>query len=245
MDSISNPWWLGGNICAGVPYGAKIAAKLGARAWISAHDGEKNIRGLATGMLKTRRWRDDEIEGALESGLGDRGDNQKKASQDSGPEKKAKDAPNAGGTEILRLNCGEEILISGTGRLWRHATDEIQPNVDAAVTGPASPPAVAHRTPMKVAKHRGKYYNKAPEALNLPKVQDSMSPKKPNLYIALRTKDLIKPSPKLTLEQDGVSVPSPEPRPKFILDPPEAPIDRAVPKRVLSENGAVRAELST
>lgn len=41
MDSISNPWWLGGNICAGVPYGAEIASKLGARLWISAHDGEK------------------------------------------------------------------------------------------------------------------------------------------------------------------------------------------------------------
>ncbi|KAI1127913.1 hypothetical protein F5Y10DRAFT_277757 [Nemania abortiva] len=116
MDSISNPWWLGGNICAGVPYGAEIASKLGARLWISAHDGEKDVRGLATGLLKTHRWRDEEIESALQSGLGSVGDG-RKLGQDSGHEKtRSVRKPN---TEILRLKCGEEILVSGTGQLWR------------------------------------------------------------------------------------------------------------------------------
>ncbi|KAI3329387.1 hypothetical protein HD806DRAFT_284870 [Xylariaceae sp. AK1471] len=246
MDSISNPWWLGGNICAGVPYGAEIAAKLGARVWISAHDGEKDIRGLATGMLKTRRWRDEEIEGALESGLGDSGDDRKKLSRDSGPEKKTKGAPKTGGTDILRLNCGGEILVSGTGRLWRNATDddEIQPNVDLAVTEPASPPAPTNQTLVKGIKHQGKYYKKAPEALVLPKVQDSMSPQKPSVYMALRTKDLIKPSPKLTLEQDVTTFPSSEPKPMVVQGPFEG-IDQTVPKRGSSDDGVVRVELST
>ncbi|KAK7952023.1 uncharacterized protein PG986_007751 [Apiospora aurea] len=45
MDSISNPWWLGGNICAGLPAGAEIARRLCARVWLSAHDGDKTVRG--------------------------------------------------------------------------------------------------------------------------------------------------------------------------------------------------------
>ncbi|KAI1300269.1 hypothetical protein F5Y03DRAFT_386023 [Xylaria venustula] len=105
MDSINNPWWLGGNVCAGVPYGAEIASKLGARLWISAHDGEKDVRGLATGMLKTRRWKDEEIEGALARGTG----NGQRTAQ-------GKDA-RKGHTQILRLKSGEEILVSGTGQL--------------------------------------------------------------------------------------------------------------------------------
>ncbi|KAI1177604.1 hypothetical protein F4777DRAFT_587204 [Nemania sp. FL0916] len=115
MDSISNPWWLGGNICAGVPYGAEIASKLGARLWISAHDGEKDVRGLATGLLKTRRWNDQEIEGALVSRLDGVGNGSGNGDQ------KTKEA-RKGGTEILRLDSGEEILVSGTGKLWRTIT---------------------------------------------------------------------------------------------------------------------------
>lgn len=225
MDSISNPWWLGGNICAGVPFGAEIASKLGARVWISAHDGEKDVRGFATGMLKTRRWRDEEIEGALESRLGNTADDYRKKIQCGVPERKA---GNAGGTEIVRLNCGEEILVSGTGRLWRNAinqdVDNQPPVVDLAVTSPASPsapakptlvkepdspPAPTIQTPVKAAKkHQGKYYHKTPEAPALPKVRDGMmSPKKPSVYMSFRTKDLIKPSPKLTLEADAPAPP--------------------------------------
>ncbi|KAI0441154.1 hypothetical protein F4803DRAFT_563231 [Xylaria telfairii] len=117
MDSISNPWWLGGNICAGVPYGAEIASKLGARLWISAHDGEKDVRGFATGLLKTRRWRDEEIRGALENGF-DETANVRKGGAIS-IQDKTKDTRQGDCTQILRLDCGEEILVSGTGRLWR------------------------------------------------------------------------------------------------------------------------------
>ncbi|KAI1428263.1 hypothetical protein F5Y12DRAFT_782699 [Xylaria sp. FL1777] len=131
MDSINSPWWLGGNVCAGVPYGAEIASKLGARLWISAHDGEKDVRGLATGLLKTRRWKDDEIEAALAHGLGGLV-NRPKMDQDTGARKCH--------TQILRLNSGEEILVSGTGQLWHNMTkDLIKPSprlvIEHEVTG--------------------------------------------------------------------------------------------------------------
>ncbi|KAI1383338.1 uncharacterized protein F4822DRAFT_420289 [Hypoxylon trugodes] len=115
MDSISNPWWLGGNICAGVPTGAEIATRLGARVWISAHDGEKDVRGLATGMLKTKRWTREEVEGALipceEVG--------KPGVDKLAHRRKSSNGSNGGvSTEIMRLGSGDEVLVSGTGMLW-------------------------------------------------------------------------------------------------------------------------------
>ncbi|KAI0539288.1 hypothetical protein GGR58DRAFT_512493 [Xylaria digitata] len=181
MDSISNPWWLGGNICAGVPYGAETASKLGARLWISAHDGEKDVRGLATGLLKTRRWRDEEIENALKYGNGGLG-NCQRTDQDKDVGK--------GDTKILRLECGEEILVSGTGMLWRTISSShgIQPN-------------------------------------------DAMSPKKPSIYKVLRTKDLIKPSPRLIIEQEVAS----EVDPAF---PELKPMSPQNPSEVKTKNAA-------
>ncbi|KAM7197622.1 beta-lactamase superfamily protein [Naviculisporaceae sp. PSN 640] len=67
FDSVSNPWWLGGNILLGAPAGMEIASKLGARAWISTHDGEKVVKGIATGFLRTRKWREEDVLGAMSS----------------------------------------------------------------------------------------------------------------------------------------------------------------------------------
>ncbi|KAI0514837.1 hypothetical protein F5B22DRAFT_609901 [Xylaria bambusicola] len=198
MDSINNPWWLGGNICAGVPYGAEIASKLGARVWVSAHDGEKDVRGLATGMLKTRRWRDEEIEGALVNA-------QKMDRQDKSERK--------GRTKILRLKCGEEILISGTGQLWRTNTsaggvqlDEKPATETFTAPSPPSPPTTTIMAmTTSITKHQGKYDKKGLESLTLSQVQDVMSPKKLGIYKALRTLDLIKPSPRLIIEHEVTS----------------------------------------
>ncbi|OTB08702.1 hypothetical protein M426DRAFT_7428 [Hypoxylon sp. CI-4A] len=120
MDSISNPWWLGGNICSGVPAGAEIATRLGARVWLSAHDGEKDVRGLATTMLKTKRWNREEVEGALSPHAMGSG---------PGPDKlghvRKVSSGSAGGvnTEIMRLNSGDEIMVSGNGMLWCSSED--------------------------------------------------------------------------------------------------------------------------
>ncbi|KAI0012150.1 hypothetical protein F4779DRAFT_569606 [Xylariaceae sp. FL0662B] len=112
MDSISNPWWLGGNISAGVPAGAEIATCLGARIWLSAHDGEKDVRGLATGMLKTKRWRREEVEVAVHPVGEDKNHNEKLGH--------ARVASKGGsiGTEIMRLSSGDEVAVSANGMVW-------------------------------------------------------------------------------------------------------------------------------
>lgn len=56
FDSVKNPWWLGGRVLLGAPAGREIAMKLGAKVWVSCHDGEKDVRGLATGWVRTRKW---------------------------------------------------------------------------------------------------------------------------------------------------------------------------------------------
>ncbi|KAI1114339.1 hypothetical protein F5Y14DRAFT_173172 [Nemania sp. NC0429] len=201
MDTISNPWWLGGNICGGVPYGAEIASKLGARLWISAHDGEKDVRGLATGLIKTRRWRDEEIEDALKSRLGGAG-NARKTGQDNDQEKNK--GVRWGGTEILRLDCGEEILVSGTGQLWRtRASDGENANLSKKTAAQQSLTGQAASTG---TKHREKHSRTSPAARVLPIVQDAMSPKKSGIYKALRIRDLITPFPKLVLEHEATSM---------------------------------------
>ncbi|KAI8964938.1 hypothetical protein F5Y11DRAFT_314914 [Daldinia sp. FL1419] len=114
MDSISNPWWLGGNICAGVPAGAEIATRLGARVWLSAHDGEKDVRGLATGLLKTKRWRREEVEGALDP------PEEKKPGKERPGHSRKSSSGSIGGvtTEVMRLGSGDEVVVSGNGMLW-------------------------------------------------------------------------------------------------------------------------------
>ncbi|KAI1279190.1 hypothetical protein F5Y07DRAFT_397286 [Xylaria sp. FL0933] len=234
MDSINNPWWLGGNICAGAPHGAEIASKLGARLWISAHDGEKDVRGVATGLLKTRRWKDEEIKVALARGVSGLRNNQK-----AGQDKEAQKSQ----TQILRLNCGEEILVSGTGQLWRTGSPDmgIQPNVKIT-TDPTNFPMPTIQT--TGTKQQGKYGRKELENLVLPQVQDALSPKKPGVYKAFRTKDLIKPSPRLIIEQDVTSTVDSSVPPVPPL-PPQFASEIKVRKDGPTDGRSVRFALST
>ncbi|KAI1810196.1 hypothetical protein GGS20DRAFT_218664 [Poronia punctata] len=232
MDSVSSPWWLGGNTSAGVPQGAEIAANLFARLWISAQDNsEKDVRGRMSGMLKTRRWNTEEIEGALESGFGDKRDSYRPTSQYSTLDK---DKTKAGvpKTEVMRLKCGEEILVSGTGCLWRTTTKENDLNtpVAAAATKPRVKLPILPAPKFQAGgiatddHHEGKYYNNTGVPMTLPKVQDDMSPKRPTVYRTLRTKDLIMPSPKLMLERDFDAIDLNGPSPTL-------PRDRGAPPR--------------
>ncbi|KAI2629606.1 hypothetical protein GGR54DRAFT_269603 [Hypoxylon sp. NC1633] len=128
MDAVWNPWWLGGNVSAGSPAGAQIASRLGARVWLSAHDGEKRVRGLATGLLRTRRWGREEVEGALGSGAGvgnrdgDRGigDGDAKVGLGHARTGSGGSRGSAGGvsTEVMRLGSGDEVIVSELGVLW-------------------------------------------------------------------------------------------------------------------------------
>lgn len=124
MDSISNPWWLGGNICAGMPAGAEIARRLYARVWISAHDGEKDVRGLATGLLRTRRYRKEEVEEVVSPcresfADGDAPGGRPRAGSSCGG------GGGSGGcksrTDIFRLASGDEVVVSSDGMVFSGA----------------------------------------------------------------------------------------------------------------------------
>ncbi|KUJ24024.1 uncharacterized protein LY89DRAFT_553223, partial [Mollisia scopiformis] len=56
FDKVQNPIWLGGNICLGAPSGVKISEELMARVWISAHDGDKVLSGVANKKLKITKF---------------------------------------------------------------------------------------------------------------------------------------------------------------------------------------------
>ena len=55
FDYAQNPWYLGGNIMTGLEGGAAIARALMARCWISAHDEEKEDKGISVKRLKVKR----------------------------------------------------------------------------------------------------------------------------------------------------------------------------------------------
>lgn len=61
FDRVQNPWWLGGNINAGVDGGMQIARSLMARVWLSAHDESKNDRGLSVKRLKIKKASAEEV----------------------------------------------------------------------------------------------------------------------------------------------------------------------------------------
>jgi len=61
FDRVQNPWWLGGNIAAGLPGGVEIAQNLTAKCWISAHDEDKDNSGLSVMSVKTRKYKIEEV----------------------------------------------------------------------------------------------------------------------------------------------------------------------------------------
>jgi hypothetical protein len=68
FDCVQNPWWLGGNISTGSPGGLQIAQSLYARAWISAHDADKDNRGWAVKQTRIGQFAVDEVKRMMEQG---------------------------------------------------------------------------------------------------------------------------------------------------------------------------------
>ncbi len=68
LDRVENPWWLGGNISTGLPGGLEIAQNLYAKAWISAHDGDKDNRGWAVKQTRIGQHGVGEVKRTLELG---------------------------------------------------------------------------------------------------------------------------------------------------------------------------------
>jgi hypothetical protein len=121
FDSISNPWWLGGEILLGAPAGTVTAARLGARVWISAHDGDKEVKGLANGLLKTRKWSREEVarELGFEVGLDELDRRIEETGRGGGAGKaevgSARWESDAKGTEVMVLGIGEEVVLGSEG----------------------------------------------------------------------------------------------------------------------------------
>jgi hypothetical protein len=92
FDRVENPWWLGGTISAGSPGGMQIARSLYAKAWISAHDADKNNRGWSVKQVRIGKYASDDIRGMLQD---DRKVKLQTLSQ----------------TEIVNLASGEEYRI--------------------------------------------------------------------------------------------------------------------------------------
>ena len=91
FDCVENPWWLGGNISAGSPGGTEIAKSLYAKAWISAHDADKDNRGWAVKLTQIAQHAVDEVKKMVEEGV------------------VRKKLPN---TEIITLGSGEKHRIA-------------------------------------------------------------------------------------------------------------------------------------
>lgn len=89
FDRVQNPWYLGGNISAGVPGGLGIAQSLLAKCWISAHDEEKESSGLSIKKMVTSKYTVEEVKALAEAG------------------RKGGKA----GVDVRKLGCGEEVVL--------------------------------------------------------------------------------------------------------------------------------------
>ena len=94
FNRLENPWYLGGLVAAGAPSGVQLARNLYAKSWISAHDENKENRGVATKKVKIRAYTVEEIEDLLFRDGGNRGG------------KKAKCT-----TKVVQLDAGEEMKV--------------------------------------------------------------------------------------------------------------------------------------
>ncbi|CAF9907131.1 MAG: hypothetical protein HETSPECPRED_007047 [Heterodermia speciosa] len=85
FDRVENPWWLGGNVNAGLPGGVEIAQNLMAKCWISAHDEDKENSGLSVKKVVTRKYNSAEVREMIAKGKG--------------------------ATGVAVLDCGEELKL--------------------------------------------------------------------------------------------------------------------------------------
>ena len=85
---------MGGTICSGFPGGLEIAQNLCAKAWISAHDADKDSSGFANAKIKIEKFPREEVE-AVVSPRSDKFQDRRV------------------GTEAVILMSGEEITLSG------------------------------------------------------------------------------------------------------------------------------------
>jgi len=85
---------MGGNICAGFPGGLEIAQNLGAKVWISAHDGDKESKGFANNKITIKKYPKEEVENVVSP------------RSDKFPRRRRT------GTEAVILEAGEQLSLT-------------------------------------------------------------------------------------------------------------------------------------
>ncbi|KAI4259090.1 MAG: hypothetical protein LQ352_000884 [Teloschistes flavicans] len=89
FDRVENPWYLGGNVNAGLPGGVQIAKHLMAKTWIGAHDEDKENSGLSVLKVKIRKFGIGEVRGMV----------------------RREWCGGGNGCDVRNLDCGEELVI--------------------------------------------------------------------------------------------------------------------------------------
>ncbi|KAL8736651.1 MAG: hypothetical protein Q9166_000017 [cf. Caloplaca sp. 2 TL-2023] len=89
FDRIENPWYMGGNVNAGLPGGVEIAKNLMARCWIGAHDEDKENSGVSVLKIRMRKYGLSEVREMV----------------------KREWSGGGGGCEVRVLDCGEELVM--------------------------------------------------------------------------------------------------------------------------------------
>ncbi|KAK0344753.1 hypothetical protein LTR91_020329 [Friedmanniomyces endolithicus] len=95
LNSEENPLFLGGLVARGAPGGVEVAAGVGARYWVGAHDEAKTLSGVATRWIRSRRYSAEEVRGMLWE------------RESVGGVKRRE------GTEVRLLGVGERMRIDG------------------------------------------------------------------------------------------------------------------------------------
>ncbi|KAF2085339.1 hypothetical protein K490DRAFT_46886 [Saccharata proteae CBS 121410] len=103
FDRVDNPWYLGGNIAAGMPGGLDIVRCLMARAWIGAHDGDKDNKGISVAKLRIRRFEIREIQEMIKAAIGG-GENERNGDESDSRLNKI-------GTQVVKMGVGEEYRV--------------------------------------------------------------------------------------------------------------------------------------
>ncbi|MCJ1229162.1 hypothetical protein MMC12_005827 [Toensbergia leucococca] len=68
FDRVQNPWYLGGNISAGLPGGLEIAQNLLAKCWVSAHDEEKEDTGFSVKKISCKKYSVEQVQEMVKLG---------------------------------------------------------------------------------------------------------------------------------------------------------------------------------
>ncbi|KAH9823598.1 NAD(P)-binding protein, partial [Teratosphaeria destructans] len=68
LNTEQNPWFMGGLVSHGAPKGIELAKALRPRHWVSAHDEQKENRGLSVSWIKSRQYSAKAVQAMLEEG---------------------------------------------------------------------------------------------------------------------------------------------------------------------------------